>query len=258
MPRYATLSHCWGSSKPACMTTTKTLARNMAGIPWCTLSKTFQDTIDLLRKLGIDYVWIDSMCIVQDDLEDWTAEAVKMGSIYANSMLTIAATNSKDGNGGLYCTPSHDFRLVKLTGSLPDGQPVLVNAMRQIIHFGVAKSFTERNVMIKEEDPDRMSEILRQLEEEDAIPDHPLLWRGWVLQEQLLSRRILHFTRRELVWECRTRTRCMRWTESDRRHPHTQRFKNENAAGPQRRRSPRGTLARHRQSIQPVRLDQAR
>lgn len=190
------------------MTTPKTLSRSLTGIPWDTLSKTFQDTIELLRKLGIDHVWIDNMCIVQDDLADWTAEAVKMGSIYENSLLTIAATNSKDGDGGLYYTPSHDFRIVRWSGNLPDGRPVLVNAMRQLIHFSIDKSFTERNTLALEEDPERKMEVIKQLNQEDGIPDHPLLWRGWVLQEQLLSRRVLHFARQELVWECRTHARC--------------------------------------------------
>lgn len=190
------------------MTTTATLARNLTGIPRHMLSKTFKDTIKLLRKLGIDYVWIENMCIIQDDPADWTAEAVKMGIIYENSLLTIAATISKDGNVGLYYTPSPKFLIVKWSGSLPDGRPMLVNAMRHVTHFAGSKTFTERKVLVREEDPEREKEVFRLLNEEDKIPDHPLLWRGWVLQEQLLSRRVLHFTRRELVWECRTHARC--------------------------------------------------
>ncbi|KAI4641858.1 uncharacterized protein J4E79_011629 [Alternaria viburni] len=72
----------------------------MLGIPWDELTQTFQDAITISRKVGIPYVWIDSLCIVQDDQEDWAKEASRMASVYKYAYLVIAATSSKNGDDG--------------------------------------------------------------------------------------------------------------------------------------------------------------
>jgi hypothetical protein len=71
------------------------------GIPWSTLSKTFREASILTRELGIGYIWIDSLCIVQDDVEDWAREASHMAEIFLHPYLTIGATGAKNGAGGL-------------------------------------------------------------------------------------------------------------------------------------------------------------
>lgn len=64
---YIALSHCWGAEQN--LTTTKaTLTERMEGIPWRILPKTFQDVLTLAREFGFAYVWIDSLCILQDDV----------------------------------------------------------------------------------------------------------------------------------------------------------------------------------------------
>ena len=87
-PQYATLSHCWGGIDFLKLTTT-TLELFKKSIPLEQLTKTFRDTIAVARKLGIPYLWIDSLCIIQDSSEDWETEATLMSSAYGSSTITI-------------------------------------------------------------------------------------------------------------------------------------------------------------------------
>jgi hypothetical protein len=98
---YMTLSHCWGTAH-FITTTEATIKRRIAGIPLADLPQTFKDAVSLTRSLGIRYLWIDSLCIKQLDKDDWESEAGKMGSVYSQSFLNIAATSSAEGNGGCF------------------------------------------------------------------------------------------------------------------------------------------------------------
>ncbi|KAJ2976099.1 hypothetical protein NUW58_g8174 [Xylaria curta] len=99
---YACLSHCWGPSQSPIKTLSTTIDSFKNEIPSQKLSATFRDAVDICRRLDIRYIWIDSLCIIQDSDEDWAEESAKMAEIYANAFLTIAATKSKDGTGGCY------------------------------------------------------------------------------------------------------------------------------------------------------------
>lgn len=99
---YACLSHCWGKDK-LITTTSQTIASHLSGIPLAVLPKTFGDAVTLTRNLGLRYLWIDSLCIIQDSREDWQIESSKMADIYHNSFLTIAAISSPDSRGGCFC-----------------------------------------------------------------------------------------------------------------------------------------------------------
>lgn len=106
--RYVCLSHCWGSPNDAssvCRTTIKTLEAFKREIQWSDLPKSFQDAIDFVRRIGLEYCWIDSLCIIQDDRADWAHEAGQMAKIYSNAYLTLAATASSNPFGGCYSTP---------------------------------------------------------------------------------------------------------------------------------------------------------
>lgn len=83
-------------------TTSATIAERMRGIPFSQLPKTFQEAGLLLSRLGFKYLWIDSLCIIQDDEADWQRESAQMASIYAKAALTIAASASQDSQGGCY------------------------------------------------------------------------------------------------------------------------------------------------------------
>jgi len=97
---YLTLSHCWGQLNFLKLTS-NTLPQLLVGIRILTLPKTFQDAVQMAIFLGIEYIWIDSLCILQDSAEDWRVQSSQMGDVYSNGILNIAATASADGNGGL-------------------------------------------------------------------------------------------------------------------------------------------------------------
>ncbi|GAP84622.1 putative tol protein [Rosellinia necatrix] len=174
---YACLSHCWGPSQSLLKTLSTTIDDLKKNVPWISLSKTFQDAIDICRRLDIQYIWIDSLCIIQDSDEDWAEESAKMADIYANAFLTIAATKSKDGAGG--CYSDRDARYVDC-GTVVEGS---VYIRGQIPRFGGPAG------------------------SKAGEEGWPLLLRGWVYQEMSLSARVLHFGRQEVVWQCRTHRR---------------------------------------------------
>lgn len=180
--RYLCLSHCWGDAEkhPRPLETTNgNLRLYKEQIPWNSLPLTFQDAINFTRKLGERYIWIDSLCILQDCKEDWRRESKKMADIYSNSYLTLAATASVNSSGGLYSRQDeiYDTRIVKAQGGH-------VKCRRRRPHwpvFGISDGTT---------------------------PIPPLLQRSWVYQERVLSPRVLHFGRDELLWECRQESGC--------------------------------------------------
>lgn len=90
--KYTTLSHCWGEPKFLTLTSLN-LDSMMECLPTELLTPVFRDAIDLTRSLGIEYIWIDSLCIVQDSHKDWTYQSEMMGEVYKHSWLNIAATS---------------------------------------------------------------------------------------------------------------------------------------------------------------------
>lgn len=140
------------------------------GIEWETLPKTFQDAIVLVRHLGLRYLWIDSLCIIQDDKADWEKESATMASIYTNSILTIAATKSAGSDGGCFSHVPNNGRTHKIMGLDKDGVNFVVYVRPQVSNW-------EKSPL-------------------------PLYSRAWCFQERILSPRILHFEHNELKWEC--------------------------------------------------------
>ncbi|KAI0100194.1 HET-domain-containing protein [Nemania sp. FL0031] len=173
---YACLSHCWGPSQSPIKTLSTTIDDFKKGIRWESLSKTFQDAIDICRRLDICYVWIDSLCIIQDSDDDWAEESAKMAEIYVNAFLTIAATKSRDGTGGCY---SERDPIYVAHGTVYEGSVYIRGQMPRF--GGPAGSKTAEG--------------------------WPLLQRGWVYQEMSLSTRVLHFGSQEVIWQCRTHRR---------------------------------------------------
>ncbi|KAI8721723.1 HET domain-containing protein [Fusarium sp. LHS14.1] len=183
--QYITLSHCWGKN-PIITTKTTNIDEYKNEIPWAELSKTFQEAIIFAGLMGVESIWIDSLCIIQNSAEDWSAEAVKMASYYCNSEFTIAATASTDGAGGLYHSTPLVETAIEIDGFDPKTQTEFhVGARRPLAHLHDA------------------------LEDRTKIVDRfPLLSRGWVYQERILSRRFLHFGPREVHWECHQEVNC--------------------------------------------------
>ncbi|ETS05802.1 HET-domain-containing protein, partial [Trichoderma reesei RUT C-30] len=100
--RYACLSHRWGASTHLCQTTVDSLPSHLHEIPWSLLPKTFQDAAKVAVWLGIKYLWIDSLCIIQDSAEDWKEQAAQMCEIYTGGYVTFAAAWSADSDVGLF------------------------------------------------------------------------------------------------------------------------------------------------------------
>lgn len=190
---YLCLSHCWGSEQP-----TRTMRENLAvhrtrGISVQALPKTFRHAALLTRRLGFRYLWIDSLCIVQDDPADWKAESAKMAQIYQNAVVTLAATTACGSIDGLYVdTPTYS-----VTGSSTvSGKPYTLFFREKIDH----------HIENANEIPGGTSNP--GMGSRSTNERHPLLTRAWVFQERLLSTRMLHFGPYELFFECNTDMQC--------------------------------------------------
>jgi hypothetical protein len=119
---YTTLSYRWGDENQPLQTRQGNIESLKKSIPTSSLPKTFADAIDLTRKLGIRYIWIDALCIVQDSKEDWEREAAIMSDVYQGSYLNIAAIDSLDANGGCFLDtliPSRTFTVKRAGGERP-------------------------------------------------------------------------------------------------------------------------------------------
>lgn len=173
--KYLTLSHCWGL-KPVHKLTTLSASSFYKGIELFKLSRTFQDAVFVTREFqllfGVQYLWIDSLCIIQDSVEDWQSESAVMGEVYQNAFCTIAATASSDGDGGLFFERDPVRR-----------KPCPISAFSR----GRSRKYFY---------------CLNPNNWEENVSKAPLNGRSWVLQERLLSRRVLHFAADQLYWEC--------------------------------------------------------
>ncbi|TGJ86908.1 hypothetical protein E0Z10_g1915 [Xylaria hypoxylon] len=178
--RYMTLSHRWGANETFKLTRSN-MNLMMDFISWESIPKTYQESIQVTRLLGIEYIWIDSLCIIQDDAEDWQREAGKMKSVYGNSYLNIAATEALDSNGEL-------FRSGKLSAQYP-ARKVPRDSMIQI-----------------RPQPSQTHRHFGSNYFENSRP--PLLQRGWVLQERILSPRVVYYGAEEIQWECQAANDC--------------------------------------------------
>lgn len=197
--QYATLSHCWGEER-VIQTTKETLDRRKQGIEWNSLPKTFQDAVTIVRSLGILFIWIDSLCIVQDDENDWKHESARMATIYSNSYLNIAATGASNSRGG--CLSPRALSYVSRRFEI---HSVPVNFLADPAEHAEPAIFVRPSF-----DPihHRYSTSRRY---ESDLPDSkvvPLLSRAWVFQERFLAPRTVHFHPSEMVMECKSSLRC--------------------------------------------------
>jgi hypothetical protein len=114
--QYACLSHCWGTGAAVTKTTSNTIEAFAEGIPWVLLPLSFQDAIDICRKLDIRFLWIDSLCIIQDSNKDWQEQASQMADIYSEAYVTIAATKAENPSQGCYTQTDKIFFAERLPG----------------------------------------------------------------------------------------------------------------------------------------------
>jgi hypothetical protein len=194
--KYACLSHCWGESQPL-RTTTANLESHYKRIPWANCPKTFQQSMDVASFLGLDFLWIDSLCIIQDDKEDWEREASRMADVYGRSHLTIAAAASPRSDHGLFAEIPSSFvgRSVPVVGGHDRSLRMHYIAVHETYddHWNrEANGVTDKN---------RYSPI-------SPASDYPLTSRSWTLQEHFLSLRIAMFGPCEVALQCATRDFC--------------------------------------------------
>ncbi|PVH87791.1 HET-domain-containing protein [Cadophora sp. DSE1049] len=187
MSRYGTLSHCWGQRGNHRILTKATLKSWLKPFGITELPQTYQDAIMVTKRLGLRYLWVDSLCILQDVEEDWKRESSKMAEIYQNSYITVAATCAADSSAGIFLTARliYNPKAIQYAGN---GIEMQLYAHACLSH--------------RTYDPvDRSHNSFYRWNLQDPV-DFPLLSRAWVYQERLLSPRILHFLREELVFEC--------------------------------------------------------
>ncbi|KAF2662094.1 HET-domain-containing protein [Lophiostoma macrostomum CBS 122681] len=172
--RYTSLSHVWGSHKFLSLNTCNETGLS-SGFPVSRLPETFQQAVYVTDSIGLRYLWIDSLCILQDSVEDWKSEASLMGKVYLNSFCTLAASLATRPTEGLFW----------------DRHPELANAFP--VEFSHAHGYKRFAVFY---------------DLQDLILERSALHkRGWVLQESYLSPRTIHFTKFP-AFECREMFAC--------------------------------------------------
>ncbi len=165
---YLTLSHCWGRSQHTILTM-ENYSAFMEPSTVSGLSKTFRHALYITILMGFRFIWIDSLCIIQGNIEDWKTHASNMGFIYKNASCNIAATWAADGNDG--CFRHEEARIIQLSCRND-----------QLVKYQIAPTLYD----INSEDSEKA----------------PLFYRGWVVQERYLAKRQLNFAKNQVYWEC--------------------------------------------------------
>jgi hypothetical protein len=174
--RYVTLSHRWGSPQQHVKFCTykSNIEELQYGFEITRFPKTFQDAVYITRGLGLQYLWIDSLCIVQDDRDDWEAESQLIERVFSSAYLTIAASCASGSSDG-FLKPRPERRCVVMEGPGRDDTYFICETI---------------------------DDFHRDVDQGE------LNQRGWVLQERALSRRTIYFTETQSYWECGGGVRC--------------------------------------------------
>ncbi|KAK5655971.1 hypothetical protein OQA88_5109 [Cercophora sp. LCS_1] len=181
---YTALSYSWGppsllAHQPPLTTTTKTLPSLLAGIPIGSLPLTLRQAVEITALLGVDHIWIDSLCIVQDDVADWETEAPKMGHVYQQAVVTIIAASSTSCHSGFL--PVNEGKIDLNLEGLDLGR-VKIQAKK------ASQGGYHRG---------------------GHIGKDPVDGRGWTYQEELLSGRHIKFTGDDVQWRCKVGGDCL-------------------------------------------------
>ena len=176
---YAALSYRW-SDKIKHRTLRNYVEGYESAIAMSSLPETIRDAMEIAFALGLRYVWVDCLCIIQDDLQDWDRECEKMSDIFANATVTLAASSARDASGGL---------------------------LRKREPYPIADNCCLRFRDINNDPCDKVKVLyVKDLWNENVhtqpMRGQPLDQRGWTLQERLLSNRVLSFESDKMWWEC--------------------------------------------------------
>ncbi|KAF8848679.1 HET-domain-containing protein [Acephala macrosclerotiorum] len=179
---YTALSHCWGQQVKRLRTISETLEHHKTIIGYDELPNLFRDAILLTLRLKIKYIWIDSLCIIQDDDKDWAEQSAQMAQIYENAYLVIAAGSSAHSGQSFLNTPNRSESQSIPVGQNSDSASALA---RKIPATGMHETY----------------------EGYYSNPD-PLDERAWTLQERILATRLVNYSSTELQWMCKTHRTC--------------------------------------------------
>ncbi|KAI0802920.1 heterokaryon incompatibility protein-domain-containing protein, partial [Xylaria sp. FL0064] len=186
--RYVALSYCWGKpslAKPQLVTTIATISQHQAGISTSSMPQTFQDLIALVRRLRLArYIWIDALCIIQDDLADWEREAARMITVYRNAWLTVVAAAGDSCHSGFLArkpAPPHAVVPFRLDGHPEEDGYYVLYPLNEYRYW----------------DADLPSQL------------HGSSWsqRAWTFQEDLMSTRVLYFGADTAYFRCQAERR---------------------------------------------------
>ncbi|KAH7066308.1 heterokaryon incompatibility protein-domain-containing protein, partial [Paraphoma chrysanthemicola] len=169
---YVALSYKWGTSKRY-MSLVTNVHEHYRAIALDALPKTFFDAIYVAHNLGFSHLWIDALCIVQDLEEERNEEIQNMGDIFRGAVLTLFAEDADNADAGL--SRARDPRCIRPC------KIELQVACREIVSL--------MSLYVRKE-PTRLPKA------------RPLKQRGWVLQEEVLSPRGLHFGSDQIWWDC--------------------------------------------------------
>ncbi|KAF2121431.1 heterokaryon incompatibility protein-domain-containing protein [Lophiotrema nucula] len=174
---YCALSHCWGSEDcQPIKTTTENIHEHMLSINYAALPRTFKDAVLTTHRLGIRHLWIDSLCIIQDDIEDWKQESQTMGLLYKEATVVLAAAGSTNPSGGLFMSGRSQSHTVTV--------PFIKDGAAQGV-FNIARTpYCARKC---------------------SMHWSPLESRGWALQELYFARRLVLFLAESIGWHCQSR-----------------------------------------------------
>ncbi|WPH02651.1 Hypothetical protein R9X50_00551600 [Acrodontium crateriforme] len=179
---YAALSYCWGNE--SLLTTTKAkLSEHTRSIPLTLLSPLIQDAIHIARELRLGYLWIDALCILQDDMDEWQSVASEMGTIFRNAYVTLAATGAENSSQRMY--------------------PKTVKAKLKFQTAGMTGCNEAHGIDATETSSTWVFSLHKKASPVKDILRAPLNKRAWVLQELMLSQRTLHFAKDQIFWHCK-------------------------------------------------------
>ncbi|KAI0377545.1 HET-domain-containing protein [Hypomontagnella monticulosa] len=183
---YVALSYCWGKTEflKAKRENLESLKR---GFGLMELPESVRDAIHIVREVGLRYLWVDSLCIIQPDgtkegMADWEEQSAKMCSVYEQAYLTIAASSANSADESFLRHSSRPRYFEYDITSVP--------GLTMVARMQCVTGHHHRRW------------------DENPMPDDPLDKRGWVLQESLLSNRMISYSTDELQWRCKTTTTC--------------------------------------------------
>ena len=207
---FTALSHRWMSGpRPDWVTQKSNLEKRLTWFSSAPLPRSIKDALQATAELGLQYTWIDSICIVQDDMVDWEREATQMASIYAHAEATIFADCAADDSKGFlgqrkgatpYCPVA--LRVEREGGS--DAENV---NLPTIVRY--AYDALDKPLQVSHGDGESDAYLHHghaSVSVREDINESHLSDRGWILQERLLSRRSLHFGCSQMYWECPSST----------------------------------------------------